>query len=122
MMESWPWYYWFIAVAMLGAAWQLRKKSDRAKAQVLGPGTVEGGEASPATTAASVTPGGQAGATQPPAADALLVAVIAAAVSAASGLSPDKFRITNIREAQGLGGFNTPVWSWADRLARGYRK
>ncbi|MEI6385069.1 MAG: hypothetical protein WCQ50_00430 [Spirochaetota bacterium] len=121
-MESWPWYYWLIAVAMLGAAWQLRKKADRAKAQVLGLGAREGAAASAATSTASAASGGQAGATHSSPDDALLVAVIAAAVSAASGLSPDKFRITNIAGAQGPGGFNTPVWSWADRLARAYRK
>jgi hypothetical protein len=119
MMESWPWYYWLIAVAMLGAAWQLRKKSDRAKAEVLGMGT---GEGEPTGSATPATSGGKAVASQSSPDDALLVAIIAAAVSAASGLAPDKFRITNIAAAQGLGGFNTPVWSWADRLARAYQK
>ena len=50
-----------------------------------------------------------------------LVAVIAAAVSAASGLAPGSFRIANLEVAPGQtgrGGFTTPVWGHVDRLVR----
>ncbi|HUW40370.1 MAG TPA: hypothetical protein VMV90_05130 [Rectinemataceae bacterium] len=47
-----------------------------------------------------------------------LVAVIAAAVAAASGMEPGSFRIAGIEPSAGDQGFNTPVWGRADRLAR----
>ena len=55
-----------------------------------------------------------------------LIAVIAAAVAAASGLEPGSFRIAGIRSsvsprgaAGGRAGFNTPVWGHIDRQYRG---
>lgn len=47
-----------------------------------------------------------------------LVAVIAAAVAAASGSAPGSFRIASIVPSESSGGFNTPVWGHADRLCR----
>ncbi|MCE1159260.1 MAG: OadG family protein [Spirochaetia bacterium] len=50
-----------------------------------------------------------------------LVAVIAASIAAASGLSPSSFRIASVRSAgdgDGEGGFNTPVWGRIERFNR----
>jgi len=47
-----------------------------------------------------------------------LVAILTAAVAAASGMSASQFRITQVVQAQGAGGFNTPAWGYADRLVR----
>jgi hypothetical protein len=48
-----------------------------------------------------------------------LVAVIAAAVAAASGMAPGSFRVAGVEPAQyGASGFNTPVWGHADRIGR----
>jgi hypothetical protein len=49
-----------------------------------------------------------------------LVAVIAAAVVASSGMAIGSFRVTSVEAAQGSGpsGFNTPVWGYVDRLNR----
>jgi len=43
-----------------------------------------------------------------------LVAVIAAAVAASSGMAPGSFRVVGIEP-----GFNTPVWGRVERLNRG---
>jgi uncharacterized MAPEG superfamily protein len=51
-----------------------------------------------------------------------LVAVIAAAVSAASGMAPGTFRIAGISPSAASAakvGFNTPVWGHVDRFKRG---
>jgi hypothetical protein len=55
-----------------------------------------------------------------PAADGQLVAVIAAAVAAASGMKPGEFRIAGVSPAEGASssGFNTPIWGHVDRLYR----
>jgi hypothetical protein len=76
----------------------------------------------PASRAAA--PVGPAAAQGGPAASAgdQLVAVIAAAVSAASGMAPGSFRIVDlapIGAAVAQRGFNTPVWGHIDRLYRG---
>jgi Na+-transporting methylmalonyl-CoA/oxaloacetate decarboxylase gamma subunit len=50
-----------------------------------------------------------------------LVAVITAAIAAASGASPSSFRITSVQAAgngEGDGGFNTPVWGRVERFNR----
>lgn len=47
-----------------------------------------------------------------------LVAVIAAAVAAASGRDVSQFRITRIEDAGQAGGFTTPAWGHADRFGR----
>jgi sodium pump decarboxylase gamma subunit len=50
-----------------------------------------------------------------------LVAVITAAVCAASGMRPGDFRIAGISPAEDegrSGGFNTPIWGHVDRLCR----
>ncbi|MBL8965686.1 MAG: OadG family protein [Spirochaetaceae bacterium] len=47
-----------------------------------------------------------------------LVAVIAAAVAASSGMAPGSFCIASVAPAQSGGGFNTPVWGHVDRLSR----
>ena len=52
------------------------------------------------------------------AADEELVAVIAAAIAAASGMEGDSFRIVGFRPASGSisqRGFNTPLWGHIDR-------
>jgi hypothetical protein len=51
-----------------------------------------------------------------------VVAVIAAAVSAASGMEIGSFRIVGVepsRSSIAQCGFNTPVWGHVDRFARG---
>jgi hypothetical protein len=64
------------------------------------------GEASSASMGAGA-PGGE------------LVAVIVAAVAAASGMAPGSFRVAGVEPAQyGASGFNTPVWGHADRIGR----
>jgi hypothetical protein len=50
--------------------------------------------------------------------DGELVAVIAAAVAAASGMAPGSFRVAGIREIGTSGGFSTPVWGHVDRISR----
>jgi Na+-transporting methylmalonyl-CoA/oxaloacetate decarboxylase gamma subunit len=52
--------------------------------------------------------------------DESLIAVLTAAVAAASGSKPGSFAITQVRQAPaGNGdGFNTPVWGRVERLAR----
>jgi hypothetical protein len=55
-------------------------------------------------------------------AGAELVAVIAAAVAAASGLDASSFRIVGLRASpveSGRRGLNTPVWGHVDRFNRG---
>lgn len=48
-----------------------------------------------------------------------LVAVITAAIAAATGLSPAGFRIASIQAESGSGGgFNTPVWGRVERFNR----
>ncbi|MEN6491569.1 MAG: OadG family transporter subunit [Rectinema sp.] len=49
-----------------------------------------------------------------------LVAVLTAAVAAASSSEIGSFAITQVRQAQAesSGGFNTPVWGRVERLAR----
>ncbi len=52
--------------------------------------------------------------------DESLIAVLTAAVAAASGSSAGSFAITNVQQAQPEvgGGFNTPVWGRIERLSR----
>jgi sodium pump decarboxylase gamma subunit len=47
-----------------------------------------------------------------------IVAVIAAAVAAASGSSPESIRIASIHPSHDAGGFNTPIWGRIERFAR----
>jgi sodium pump decarboxylase gamma subunit len=48
-----------------------------------------------------------------------LVAVIAAAISASTGLAPSQFRIASMKaEAVSESGFNTPVWGRIERFSR----
>jgi len=66
----------------------------------------------PGTVAARAPEGGQ------------LIAVIAAAVSAASGMAPEGFRIVGVEKTPSSSsiaqrGFNTPVWGHVDRYNRG---
>ncbi|MBN1518773.1 MAG: OadG family protein [Spirochaetales bacterium] len=49
------------------------------------------------------------------AADGTLVAVISAAIAAATGGQPGSFRVVSV---QASGGFSTPVWGHIDRLTR----
>jgi sodium pump decarboxylase gamma subunit len=52
--------------------------------------------------------------------DESLIAVLTAAVAAASGSKPDSFAITQVHQTapESGGGFNTPVWGRVERLAR----
>lgn len=51
-----------------------------------------------------------------------LVAVITAAVAAASGRQSSEFRLARIVPSGfGISGLNTPVWGYANRLAAGRR-
>jgi hypothetical protein len=58
-----------------------------------------------------------------PLADGALVAVLAAAVAAASGMSPGSFRVVGIEPSApasyGSRGLNTPVWGHVERFNRG---
>lgn len=48
-----------------------------------------------------------------------LVAVIAAAIAASTGASPNSFQVTSISASpESEGGFNTPVWGRIERFAR----
>lgn len=48
-----------------------------------------------------------------------LVAVITAAISAASGSSPTSFRVTSVLPVvESEGSFNTPVWGRVERFSR----
>jgi hypothetical protein len=47
-----------------------------------------------------------------------LVAVIAAAIAAESGLAPGAFRIASVSPTGCDSGFNTPVWGRVERLYR----
>ncbi len=46
-----------------------------------------------------------------------LIAIIAAAVAAASGLGSNEFRVVGVNRVEGSGSFNTPIWGHVDRLA-----
>lgn len=46
-----------------------------------------------------------------------LIAVIAAAVAAASGMGVNEFRVTGVNRVDGSGSFNTPIWGHIDRFA-----
>ncbi|MBP7095941.1 MAG: OadG family protein [Spirochaetia bacterium] len=51
--------------------------------------------------------------------DGELLAVIAAAVSAASGMSPGGFRVASVSPVAGAAaGVNVPAWGFAERIAR----
>ncbi len=75
--------------------------------------------------------GAQMGGRRGAAAQGELVAVIAAAVAAASGMEPEGFRIVGIRGSSGARGsaedvspfaqrgLNTPAWGHVDRFIRG---
>ncbi len=71
-------------------------------------------------TSASVAPASGPVALQPASAEGPeLVAVITAAIAAATGLSPAGFRIASIQAESGSGGgFNTPVWGRVERFNR----
>jgi len=119
-----PWYFWLVAVAFFAGAWWLRRRSDDAMrdrgaaiAGKLSKSLAETmrGEAARAAPASAVSANGE------------LVAVIAAAVSAASGLDPTRFRIAGISPvgSTGIAGvagqaaaWNTPVWGRVERFAR----
>lgn len=111
-MTDVPWYFWLVAVALLGGAWWLRKRTDAA---------LEGREAARADRADAPAASSAAG-------EAELVAVIAAAVAAASGLDPSQFRIAGISAAgpdsaagaagaAGGSGWSTPLWGRVERFA-----
>lgn len=70
-----------------------------------------GGRASPQPATPLAQPQATAGL------DPVLVAVITAAIAAASGRPASSFRIASV-EAD---GFNTPAWGYIDRVARNLR-
>jgi hypothetical protein len=45
-----------------------------------------------------------------------LIAVITAAVAAASGLGTHEFRVLGVNRVEGSGSWNTPIWGHIDRL------
>ncbi len=120
-----PWYFWLVAVAFFAGAWWLHRRSDDAMrdrgaaiADKLRKSLAESvrGEAAKAPPKTPVVPAGGE-----------LVAVIAAAVAAASGLEPTRFRIAGISPvgSTGIAGvagqaaaWNTPVWGRVERFAR----
>ncbi|MEI6874098.1 MAG: hypothetical protein WCL50_03100 [Spirochaetota bacterium] len=90
----WSNYWWVAAFALLAFVALLRSRQARRDLRDL---PAARADASPA-----------AAAPLPDAADLQLVAVIAAAVAASSGLSTSQFRITQIKASGGAGAFNTP--------------
>ncbi len=77
---------------------------------------VLGGVKKTAKAPASAAVAQPAAASAPKAAgDSALIAVITAAIAAASGQSPSSFRVASVEAA---GGFNTPAWGHVDRLSR----
>jgi hypothetical protein len=90
----------FIVLAIIVAALTLASGAGRA----IGPARAK---KSPAATAPLPNSQGR----EP---EGTLVAVIAAAIAAASDAAPDSFRITSIAPS-GSRGFNTPVWGHIDR-------
>lgn len=113
-MNNLPWYFYPIALAILGSAWWFRRKAERAfePRDKAPPKDQEG------------TDGGS-----PLEKKGDLVAIIAAAVSAASGLDPSQFRIagfsavasTGVGSHSGTPGassWNGPLWGRIERFAR----
>lgn len=45
-----------------------------------------------------------------------LIAVITAAIAAASGLGMNEFRVVGVNRVEGSGSWNTPIWGHIDRL------
>jgi hypothetical protein len=45
-----------------------------------------------------------------------LVAILAAAVAAASGMGVNEFRVVGVNRVDGSSSFNTPIWGHVDRL------
>ena len=114
-MNNLPWYFWVIAVALLASAWWFHRRAENG----IGPRRGGSEEKAAGETAAS-----KEGADGPVGAE--LVAVIAAAVAAASGMSPSQFRIAGISRAgaagpagaAGEGSWSTPLWGRVERFAR----
>jgi hypothetical protein len=105
MNIAWLNYWWIAAFILLVfvALWRSRQARKRIR------DLVEDEAAAapvPAPAARESSPEGE------------LVAVIAAAVATASGLSADRFRITQIEKAGAAGPLNTPPWGYVDRLSR----
>ena len=50
--------------------------------------------------------------------DEALMAVIMAAICAASGASSRDFKIVSISPTSVDSGFNTPIWGWIERIPR----
>jgi len=104
-MDSATWLYAIGGIAVLALVVAIRALSKAS-------GGAPEEEAAPARPAPASAPEGQ------------LVAVIAAAVAASSGMAPGSFRIASFEAAPGMaggGGFNTPVWGHVDRLVRASR-
>ena len=110
MMDLWSNYWWIAAFILLAfvALWRSRQARRRLRALAAD----EEAAAAPVSNAAARESGSA------PAIEAELIAVIAAAISAASGLSADRFRITHIAAAGVSGPLNTPPWGYVDRLSR----
>ena len=93
----------FIAlVAVAALAWFLRSSGGRRR------------DAVPAAAAPVMAP---AALPVQAAVDGALVAVITAAIAAATGSPASAIRIASVQAA----GFNTPAWSYVDRINRGAR-
>ena len=85
-----------------------RSAGQRARGRAGGSARARAAKGAPAVGAAQ--PGGE------------LVAVIAAAVAAASGMDASSFRIVGVQPSSGetwRRGLNTPVWGHVDRFNRG---
>jgi hypothetical protein len=105
----------FLSVAIVIAAIAVVFIVARASAKRGGPRDGKGVSKALSPRPSAAADAGPAGASN--AARGELIAVIAAAVSAASGMAPGSFRITGMARSGPLaqGGFNTPVWGHVDR-------
>ena len=107
MNIAWLNYWWIAAFILLVFVALWRSRQARLRIRDL------------AADDAAAAPLPQAARTEAaPAPEGELVAVIAAAVAAASGLPVDRFRITQIAPAGVSGPLNTPPWGYVDRLSR----
>jgi len=97
---------WLLVLALFALGWYLMNRRSRREPDL--------------SALSRVAPAGAPAAEAKAAGDGELVAVITAAIVAASGLSPADFRIRSIQStgAPGPGQFNTPPWGHADRFSR----
>ena len=123
-LTSIPWYYWLVALVLLASAWWFKKRADEVGQSRRWRDYDASASSGAATANASSSAASDATSTASSKGGTELVAVIAAAVAAASGMHPSQFRIAGITAigssgaAGSNGGWNTPVWGRVERFAR----